>query len=169
MIADQPRERVGYWGTVERILIVQTVMIMAILQLLLLSEVFTDAGAEFIAAVDAVYGLFGVFFAYLFMTIFGDIVEKMLFWAESDLTETQSEAIRALVWGGASVFLLSKQLRAAEPATGEFAELAMASDVFAVFLALLLAFRAVPTFVWIRLYDALRELINRAIKTEAET
>lgn len=152
--SEQRDEPIQYWGYVERMLIVWTLSVVAILQILVLGEVFTDAGAEFVAVVDAVYSIFGVFFAYLIMTIIGDLIEKILFWAGSDLTETQSEAIRTLVWGAASVFLFSN-LREFEPATGEFADLAMTPYVFAVLFGVLLALRAVPSVVWERLYRSL--------------
>ena len=157
---DQP---IQYWGYVERMLIVWALSVVAILQIFVLGEVFTDAGAHFVAVTEAVYGIFGVFFAYLIMTIIGDIVEKMVFWVGSDLTETQSEAIRTLAWGGASVFLLSK-LRRFEPPTGEFADLAMTPYVFAVLFGVLLAIRAVPRPVWERIYRWLpsRGAVDRA-------
>ena len=138
-----------YWSWIERFLIVFVLMSVSLVQILLVSEVFTDPPAEFVAATGTLYQTLGALFRYLVVVILAGLASQGVFHLRGHLTARQTEALRALIWVSASLVVLALLLQSSPTAEG-YPELAMVPDLITVSLALATGVRAVPESVWRR-------------------
>ena len=153
MSATTLRGRFERWGVFERFLVVFTLATMLALQILLIGEVFSDAGSEFTAAVSAAYNILGALVIYLILTIFGDFGERQLSLSlRAGLPERYAPVFRSLIWVLAAGAMAWTVLDSNTTIQGS-PELSKATTFVSVGLVAVLGLRAVPKLVWKRLYS----------------
>lgn len=122
--------------------------VMGALQLVTVSNVFADAGAEFTAAVEAAYTIFGLVLAYLLITNVADWCAYLISLAlEGSKPPVPVEYLYSGLWAAGAVGMVLVTADSWVAISGQ-PDLTQAVRIIAVSFVLVLALRAVPQSAW---------------------